>query len=337
MATQTITASGAGTFVVPSPVTSLIIEAWGAGGGGGGSSSSLAAGGGGGGYSRATISVTPGQTIFYTVGAGGSGATTQGNPGGVSWVNPSANSQPSSNGVVAAGGSAGDNNPNLGGAGSVGTVNFTGGSGQIAGAPGIGGGGGGGAGSAGNGGNGVVAGAGGAGGTPDGGAGGTGVATAPAGAGTAPGGGGGGTDGSGSGANGANGQVQFTWSGGPLVSTTLTNESAKSFSRRDYAEWLDRVINERSAEHEELEGFIREAEAERNLSDTERADRDYNSAEEEYGQSEEALFKNLTTTNHLKFSEAKERRDKARKQRDHNYFMDVVKKAWDEYNKKTKK
>lgn len=114
--------------------------------------------------------------------------------------------------------------------------------------------------------------------------------------------------------------------------TTLTNVAGRYFSRRDYAEWLDRIIKENEESAREYNKLIDESETERNLTDIQRADRDYNSAEEEYGQSETALFNNLTSTNHIKFSEAKEKRDKARKDRDHQYFMEVVKKEWAKHN-----
>jgi hypothetical protein len=72
-----------GTFTVPSNVTQIIIEAWGAGGGGGGSCSPNAAGaiGGGGGagaYIKKSISVVPGQTYTITIGQGGLGGASSG-------------------------------------------------------------------------------------------------------------------------------------------------------------------------------------------------------------------------------------------------------------------
>ena len=65
----TITSTGAGTFSVPNGVTSLSILMV-AGGGSGGSS--LGSGAGAGGMLEGTIAVTPGSSIPYTVGAGGS-------------------------------------------------------------------------------------------------------------------------------------------------------------------------------------------------------------------------------------------------------------------------
>lgn len=209
MTQQTFTTPGSAIFNVPGGVHSLTIEAWGAGGGGGGVNSASGDGGGGGGYSLAVVSVSPFQTVYYHVGLGGTGTADAGNNGEDSWVNPSANSEPVSNGVIGGGG-GGAPHLSVGGAsgiGSIGTTNFNGGQGAI-----TQGGGGGGAGSAGNGGGGQrFAGGGGAGGTPDGGAGGNG-SLASGSNGFAPGGGGGGDEDVGqSGYNGANGQVRFTY------------------------------------------------------------------------------------------------------------------------------
>ncbi|WP_044117959.1 T9SS type A sorting domain-containing protein [Alkaliflexus imshenetskii] len=75
MKVETFTTPGNGTWTVPAGVTQITVEAWGGGGGGGGSNSNNngGSGGGGGGYATYTITVTPGQSIPYTVGAGGSG------------------------------------------------------------------------------------------------------------------------------------------------------------------------------------------------------------------------------------------------------------------------
>lgn len=70
---QTFTTSGS--FLVPAGVTSIQVEAWGAGGSGGGFNNNSAFGssdgGGGGAYSRSLMTVTPGASYNYTVGAGG--------------------------------------------------------------------------------------------------------------------------------------------------------------------------------------------------------------------------------------------------------------------------
>jgi hypothetical protein len=203
----TFTAVGASSFVTPSGATTLVGEAWGGGGGGCGNGSAAGGGGGGGGYSRFTIAVTTGQAIYYNVAAGGTGTNAFGTVGGNSWVNSSANAQPSSNGCVGNGGGINGNGGALGGAGTIGTTNFTGGTG---GSGTNGNGGGGGAGSAGNGGNGSGA-THGVGGTPDGGAGidgvGGGTITTP---GVQPGGGAGGSW-TGTGGPGGLGQVKLSF------------------------------------------------------------------------------------------------------------------------------
>jgi len=66
--------SSDGAFIVPQGITNVLVEMWG-GGGGGALVSDCAplpnGGGGGGGYLRATVAVTPGQSIPITVGLGG--------------------------------------------------------------------------------------------------------------------------------------------------------------------------------------------------------------------------------------------------------------------------
>lgn len=68
--------TSSGTFVVPSNVWTIIVEAWGGGGGGGAgnSSSSLTGGGGGGagGYAKVFYDVVPNASYTVTVGLGGS-------------------------------------------------------------------------------------------------------------------------------------------------------------------------------------------------------------------------------------------------------------------------
>jgi Glycine-rich domain len=75
---QVLTTSGS--FVVPSGISQLEVEVWGAGSGSFASTSTIASGGGsGGGYARKRITgLTPGQVIPVTIGAGGSGGTTAG-------------------------------------------------------------------------------------------------------------------------------------------------------------------------------------------------------------------------------------------------------------------
>jgi hypothetical protein len=216
----TTSVSGAGNTVVPAGKNNMIGEAWGAGGSAAGYANSGSASGGGGGYSRFATAVTPGQTIYWNVGAAAGSAINDGVTGGTSWINPSANSQPISNGCVASGGGGGAGSGGGGGVGTIGSTNYSGGIGVN----GQGAGGGGGAGSSGNGspGNAItagLAGLGGAGGPPDGGNGGNGnwVSGGPGSltgfAGAVPGGGGGsGQTLIASGGGAGNGRVRLTFS-----------------------------------------------------------------------------------------------------------------------------
>ena len=61
-------------WTVPAGVTSITVKAWGGGGGGGGGAYPYSGGaGGGGGFARATLAVTPGNTLTVRVGGGGRG------------------------------------------------------------------------------------------------------------------------------------------------------------------------------------------------------------------------------------------------------------------------
>jgi len=84
--TTTVTDNGPGNydFLVPCDVTSITIEAWGAGGAGGGGTSNNdgGQGGGAGAYATITTAVTGGQEINYTVGTRGTGSTGNGTAGG---------------------------------------------------------------------------------------------------------------------------------------------------------------------------------------------------------------------------------------------------------------
>jgi len=82
--TKTTTA-GNGTWTCPSGVTQVIVETWGAGGGGGvaGISYGVAGAGAGGSYTKTLVTVVPGTTYNYTVGAGGTAGTTAGAAGGL--------------------------------------------------------------------------------------------------------------------------------------------------------------------------------------------------------------------------------------------------------------
>ena len=130
--------SGAGTWVCPQGVTSVIVECWGAGGGGGGGNNQGAGGGGGGGYAKNTITVTPGTTYYWSAGAGGvagpAGAgAANGGAGGASWFNSTNTTPTSIAGVMAGGGGGGISQTNgAGGAAGVGiygTTRYNGGSG----------------------------------------------------------------------------------------------------------------------------------------------------------------------------------------------------------------
>jgi hypothetical protein len=83
--TDSFTTTGTATWTAPCDVTSITVEAWGAGGGGQRANGNPSAGGGGagGGYVRTTYTVTPGTTYNLFVGAGGSGNSGQNGQG--SW------------------------------------------------------------------------------------------------------------------------------------------------------------------------------------------------------------------------------------------------------------
>lgn len=68
MTTVTVTATGAGSFTIPTGVTSIVLEGWG-GGFPGSNLTSADQGGGGGGYIKKTFTVTAGQIVYYSVAA----------------------------------------------------------------------------------------------------------------------------------------------------------------------------------------------------------------------------------------------------------------------------
>ena len=95
--TTTFSTPGTFTWTVPPCVTSITVDAWGAGGGGGGAWVKMdnsttdvfgtaieacagGGGGGGGGFSRQTYAVVPGQTYTIVVGAGGIGGVSATTP-----------------------------------------------------------------------------------------------------------------------------------------------------------------------------------------------------------------------------------------------------------------
>jgi hypothetical protein len=121
--------NGTESFTIPSGVTSIRVQVWGAGGRGGTQTSNGEGGGGGGGaYSESTITVTPGTTYTAFVGRG---SDTE-DDGQDSWLSTSSNS---SNAVVLAkGGESVENNEDKGGKGGkdndgIGTIRYEGGKG----------------------------------------------------------------------------------------------------------------------------------------------------------------------------------------------------------------
>ncbi len=159
---ETFSTPGTTNWLCPAGVTSVAIQCWGAGGAGGscpaGSSIQNSSGGGGGGaFSSSIISVVPGTSYPYTIGAGGAPTGTSGNSGG--------NTNFNNNTVLAVGGQGGQwrspdgyNPGGAAGAGgtianSIGTTKFSGGNGNAGSIGYCGGGAGGGAGNNGNGGN----------------------------------------------------------------------------------------------------------------------------------------------------------------------------------------
>lgn len=214
--TQTFNSSGS--FTAPSGVTSITVEAWGAGGKGGNKTTGSGDGGGGGGggaYSRSVITVTPGNTYNYIV---GTGSTTTAAGGDTSFNTTQ---------VLAKGGNSVLNNISVGAAGGqtlagVGDQKYAGGTGFSP-SNGNGGGGGSSAGSATTGNNassntGATA-------PADGGDGGNGRSGSDGNgsSGNIPGGGGGGARRNGTGGSGANGQIRISYV--PLYRAEFTGMS----------------------------------------------------------------------------------------------------------------
>jgi len=196
------------TYTIPSGVTTVTVQVWGSGGSGGGSSTNnnSGSGAGGGAYSTKTISVSAGDVITYSVGAGATvgAAGANGNNG-----NPSTLIHlPSATNIISNGGNRGNANSNTGGTGGTsigGSTNTPGGNGN----PGA-------LATGGNGGNGANTTA----------TGGTGVANGNGNPGIIPGGGGGGGERGGAnqtGGAGANGQVIIILP--PTITNLLTDGS----------------------------------------------------------------------------------------------------------------
>jgi hypothetical protein len=149
--------SGSGNWTCPAGVTEVYVECWGGGGGGGYTNYTspgyiaCAGGGGGGAYAASTISVTPGNSYAYSVGAGGvenqdGGDTTFNSTSVVADGGKKGAYITAYNGGYSSGGAGGTT------AGSTGTIKYAGGSaakGYYDGTNYMGGGGGGGAGSGG--------------------------------------------------------------------------------------------------------------------------------------------------------------------------------------------
>jgi hypothetical protein len=190
--------TGSGTFTIPTGVTAVKVTLVGGGGAGGGSTAANNGGGGGAGGIAVKFlsSLTPGNTIAVTVGAGGTGVSAAGGNNGsastiasgtqvITTVTANGGSGGSSSGTASAGGNGAaiSTNGDINGAGAPGANSSTGNLGGWGGATFLGGPGGTAAGAAGN--NAV--------------------------ANTGSGGGGGGAAGNAAGGNGAAGIVIFEW------------------------------------------------------------------------------------------------------------------------------
>jgi hypothetical protein len=144
-----LTTPGPGTWTVPNDCSVAKIQCIGAGAGGLTTTATIFGGGGGAGAYAAVnaISLTPGATVFLSIGTAGAANT----GGGDTWINKAANSAPAvaTNGALAKGGAAATTNGTVGGLGGaaascVGDVTFSGGSGGNSTSPSATGGGGGG-------------------------------------------------------------------------------------------------------------------------------------------------------------------------------------------------
>lgn len=130
----TTVVSVSGNFNVPAGVTRIKYRIWGGGGGGGGgpnaAGSFAGTGGGGGGYTEGFASVTPGQVLACTVGAGGSPGPVF-NSGGVGGTSAIAGIAQATGGSGGNYQSAASTTASPGGAGSLGAVNLGGQNGSI--------------------------------------------------------------------------------------------------------------------------------------------------------------------------------------------------------------
>lgn len=106
--------------------------------------------------------------------------------------------------------------------------------------------------------------------------------------------------------------------------TTLNSVPAKYFSKKHYNELLDEMRGNAIAARQAIEDF----------SEKDLAELNFKSAKDDFERHETALYSNVTAANHFKLTEAKERQDRARKDRDHHYFMEVVKREWEKHGAK---
>lgn len=242
MTTEVFTTAGSSTWTAPSGVTSVDVECWGAGGAGGGGTTTTAGGGGGGGeYAKlAGVSVTPGNTYNYTVGA--AGVPVSGAAGGNGGDSQFAGNAVSALGNGGSGGAAVAGAAGAGGTGATGGTHFNGGSGgtgHVGSGNSGGGGGSGGTAAVGNAGGNATSGAAGAAATAvtNGGPGGAGrlvsggAGGAPA---SGPGGGGGGGGGTNSGTSlggaGFAGQIILTYTGSTVKMVSDSGAATESIS-----------------------------------------------------------------------------------------------------------
>jgi len=243
----TITAAGAGTWTAPIGITTVKVEAWGAGGGasgGAGLGTYGGVGGCGGEYAREDFyTVVPGSVYAYNIGTGGAGAAAAGPTGGTGGDTTFDNG-----GVTANGGSGAFYAFQVhGGTGSTDSVHFNGGDNSVTGGgfqAGAGGGGSAGSNAAGHPGNSPTGntspGAGGAAVSGGGKGGAGGINTANGQNGSAPGGGGGGGGGgTGSGGHaggsGANGQLRITYGGSVVLIGSIASVAGQDQYGTAYA------------------------------------------------------------------------------------------------------
>ena len=128
------TPGGPKTWTVPNGIISVTLEIWGAGGAGGGSliNKEGGAGGGAGAYVLRTITVTPGDIITYSIGAGAIGTSNAGTTGGNTTLTTVSGTNLRANG--GSGGSTAVHNASVsagsGGSASGGTTNSNGSNGS---------------------------------------------------------------------------------------------------------------------------------------------------------------------------------------------------------------